>query len=102
MYSTKFISEITPKEVKTLIIEGKELSIIDVREYHEVCGGKIENAKHIPLGQIMQRFNELDKETEHIIVCRSGNRSELAAEWLQQRGLKVKNMLGGMIEWVRT
>ncbi|QOY36558.1 rhodanese-like domain-containing protein [Anaerobacillus isosaccharinicus] len=41
------------------------------------------------------------KDALHFIVCRSGNRSELADEWLQQRGLKVKNMVGGMIEWVR-
>ncbi|MFC4322990.1 rhodanese-like domain-containing protein [Litchfieldia salsa] len=73
--------------------------MIDVREHNEVEGGRIPGARHIPLGEILQRTNEIEKEKEHIIVCRSGNRSGLASEWLQDRGFKIKNMAGGMTEW---
>jgi len=70
-----------------------------VREQNEIAGGRIHGARHIPLGEILQRTDEIEKEKEHIIVCRSGNRSGLASEWLQERGFKIKNMTGGMSEW---
>lgn len=96
---TKTIPEIHPNEVKSLIKEGKNPSIVDVREFQELMVDKIDNVKHIPLGEVLRRYDELDKDKEHIIVCRSGNRSELACEWLEQKGFKVRNMVGGMIEW---
>jgi rhodanese-related sulfurtransferase len=98
-YTETKIPEVTPREVKEMIKQGKDPSLVDVRELQEVMAGKIENAKHIPLGEVLRRFDELDKDKEHIIVCRSGNRSELASEWLHQKGYKVKNMVGGMIDW---
>ncbi|TFB21407.1 rhodanese-like domain-containing protein [Filobacillus milosensis] len=93
------IEEISPEEVEELIKQGKAESIIDVREHNEVMGGRIPNARHIPLGEIIQRTYEIEKEKEHVIVCRSGNRSGLASEWLQERGFKIKNMTGGMSKW---
>ena len=93
------IEEILPEEVKKLLEKGVKLNIIDVREPQEVAEGKISEAKHIPLGDVLTRLNEIDKEQEHIIVCRSGNRSGLASEWLIDRGFKVKNMTGGMKKW---
>ncbi|GAA0467499.1 hypothetical protein GCM10008935_24290 [Alkalibacillus silvisoli] len=33
------------------------------------------------------------------MVCRSGGRSGKATQYLEQRGFKVKNMAGGMLDW---
>ncbi len=93
------LKTITPAEVEKLLKEGKNISIIDVRENEEVEAGKIPEAKHIRLMEIPDRLNEIEKDEEHIMVCRSGRRSENAGYFLQEQGYKVKNMVGGMLEW---
>lgn len=89
------IIQITPGEVEA----SADSSIIDVREPNETVSGHIPGARLIPLGKLLTRLDELDKSTEYTMVCRSGNRSGLAAGWLQERGCRVKNMQGGMLEW---
>ncbi|MCF6138350.1 rhodanese-like domain-containing protein [Pseudalkalibacillus berkeleyi] len=93
------VRTITPEEVDQLLKEGKNVSIIDVREDEEVAAGKIPEAKHIRLSEISERMEEINKDEEHIMVCRSGRRSENASLFLQEQGYKVKNMTGGMLEW---
>ncbi|WP_261130693.1 rhodanese-like domain-containing protein [Bacillus sp. Marseille-Q3570] len=93
------IKTITPADVEKLLKDGKEISIIDVREDEEVAAGKIPEAKHIRLMEIPERLGEIEKDQEHIMVCRSGRRSENAGLFLQEQGFKVKNMVGGMLEW---
>jgi rhodanese-related sulfurtransferase len=93
------VKQILPQEVEQLLKEGKKLSIIDVREDEEVALGKIPGARHIPLGQLAKRMNEIEKDMEHIIVCRSGGRSSTACQFLEAYGYRVMNMVGGMLEW---
>ncbi|WP_417168724.1 rhodanese-like domain-containing protein [Terrihalobacillus insolitus] len=88
-----------PSDIERRLKDEEKLNIIDVREENEIKTGKIPGAKHIPLGKILTRLDELDKEKEYIMVCRSGNRSSLASEWLTEKGFKVKNMVGGMSNW---
>ncbi|MFS1513330.1 rhodanese-like domain-containing protein [Chengkuizengella sp. SCS-71B] len=91
---------ILPKEVKNKLDQGLELNIIDVREHEEVAQGMISGAKHIPLGELPVRHHEIEQTDNIILVCRSGNRSGKALEYLQMLGLKnLKNMEGGMLEW---
>lgn len=93
------MKHILPQEVEQQLKEGRALSIIDVREHEEVAQGKIPGARHIPLGQLLERMNEIDKNEEHILVCRSGNRSGMACQLLESYGYCVVNMTGGMLEW---
>jgi rhodanese-related sulfurtransferase len=93
------LKEISPSEVKQLLKEGKKVSLIDVREDEEVAEGKIPEAVHIKMGEIPERLNEIDKNEEHIIICRSGRRSENVAYFLQDQGFNVKNMTGGMLSF---
>ncbi|MBN6188802.1 rhodanese-like domain-containing protein [Aneurinibacillus sp. BA2021] len=80
--------------------KGEEVQIIDVREPEEVAAGMIPGAKHIRLAELPQRMHEIDPNKEAIIVCRSGNRSGMACEYLMDQGYKqVKNLLGGMNGW---
>jgi rhodanese-related sulfurtransferase len=95
----KMIKQILPEELQEQLKAGKNLSIIDVREDEEVAKGMIPGAKHIPLGDIEDRVEEIDKNIEHIMVCRSGGRSTKACEILMAKGYKVQNMVGGMIGW---
>lgn len=91
--------EIYAREVNDQVNQGVQLNIIDVREAGEFAGGHIPGATLFPLGQIPGRSQELDKNVEYVVVCRSGGRSGLACEWLSSQGFKVKNMLGGMMSW---
>lgn len=93
------MKQLTAKEVETLLNNGEELNIIDVREVEEVAAGKIPGAVNIPLGLLEFRIHELDKAKEYIVVCRSGGRSARAAQFLESHGFNVINMTGGMLDW---
>jgi len=74
--------------------------LIDVREAAEYAFGHIEGAISIPMGELDDRMNELDGEKEIYIICRTGKRSDLAAQQLANAGYsKVYNVLPGMSGW---
>jgi adenylyltransferase/sulfurtransferase len=76
--------------------------VIDVREPQEWQGGHIHEAKHIPMQQIPSRMNEIPRDAEVVMVCRSGSRSARAQQFLMSQGYtRVKNLVGGMAAWKR-
>ncbi|WP_085524392.1 rhodanese-like domain-containing protein [Tuberibacillus sp. Marseille-P3662] len=93
------VKDIQPKDVQEKLEKGETLNIIDVREDEEVAEGMIPEAKHIPLGDVEDRLDEIDKGQEHIMVCRSGGRSGKAAKYLEDKGYNVLNMEGGMLAY---
>jgi len=79
-----------------------EIQLVDCREQNEWHAGRIEGALFLPLNQIMAGAgSELDKRKPVVVVCRSGNRSELAALLFQARGFEAYNLEGGMEEWAK-
>jgi rhodanese-related sulfurtransferase len=79
-----------------------DVQIVDCRETYEWAAGRIEGAVHIPLNQVMAGGgDDLDPGKPVVVVCRSGNRSELATLMLQARGFDAHNLEGGMEEWER-
>jgi rhodanese-related sulfurtransferase len=93
------MKEITASEVQERLEAGEILNIIDVRESEEVAEGHIDGIIHIPLGELQERIDDLDKDKEYFLVCRSGARSGKAASYLESVGFKVTNILGGMLTW---
>lgn len=91
--------QITPQEVATRLRSGESILLLDVREPAEWVQGHVAGAKHIPLGQLAERREELDPQRETIVICRSGNRSGLACELLSEQGYNVVNMTGGLNDW---
>jgi len=85
--------------------KNNNLVILDVRTEEELTGplGHIEGIVHIPLHELKNRINELDKfsDKEIAVVCRSGNRSNTATNILRMNGFDAKNVEGGMIEYRR-
>jgi rhodanese-related sulfurtransferase len=79
-----------------------QVQILDVREPYEWEAGHIDGAMHIPLAQVMagQEQGRLDPERPVVVVCKTGNRSELASVMLQARGFKAENFEGGTEAWV--
>ncbi|MCG1021976.1 rhodanese-like domain-containing protein [Sutcliffiella horikoshii] len=93
------IQTITTGELKKKLDAGEELYLVDVREDEEIEMGKIKQAEHIRMGDIPENLDKLDKDKEYIVICRSGRRSENVCHYLQDQGYKVRNMVGGMLEW---
>jgi rhodanese-related sulfurtransferase len=93
------MKKICAKQLEEKLKAGEQLNILDVREDEEVATGKIPGAKHIPLGQIPERLNELVKDKPYYIVCRSGGRSGQACAFLSAKGYDVTNVEGGMLAW---
>ena len=72
--------------------------IIDVREPFEWAMGTLPDAELIGLGSLFARINELDPDRSILFICRTGNRSGVAAGLLAQRGFKeVANLTGGLV-----
>ncbi len=77
-----------------------DVVVIDVREDWEYNSGHIPGAVWLPLGEIPNRLDEIPRDKTVIAVCRSGNRSSQATNFLRQQGFQnIHNMQGGMIAW---
>lgn len=92
--------KLTAEEVKAMLEKGERVKLVDVREQEEWEEGHIPQARHIPMGEIPARLQELeDDEGPIVFVCRSGARSARVCDYLHERGYSVVNMTGGMLAW---
>ncbi|AZN38378.1 sulfurtransferase TusA family protein [Paenibacillus albus] len=74
--------------------------IIDVREPAEYAFGHVPGAISIPFGALAERAFELDPSKDIYVICRTGNRSDMAAQALTELGFaKVTNIIPGMSQW---
>jgi len=77
-----------------------DIQLVDCREPYEWEAGRVPGAIHIPVNAIMAGAGgDLDKAKPIAVICRSGNRSELATMMLQARGYDATNVEGGMEAW---
>lgn len=91
---------INNEEIKKKLEANTPMILIDVRESAEYSFNHIPSAISIPLGELEERLNDLEKETEIYVICRTGNRSDLAAQKLTEKGFKkVINVVPGMSKW---
>lgn len=92
-------NQITNEELEQKLNE-QNVVILDVRETEEYALEHIPGSVLIPLGQLEERCNELSKDSEIYIICRSGGRSNEACHILQANGFtQVFNVVPGMINW---
>jgi len=77
----------------------KPAVIVDVRSPQEFVAGHIEGAVNIPLDQVatgIQSIRTLKKDSTILVYCRSGRRSAMAQDALEQQGYKRVIDGGGM------
>jgi rhodanese-related sulfurtransferase/TusA-related sulfurtransferase len=87
-------------DLETKLEANAKIVVLDVRETAEFAFNHIPNAVSIPLGELEKRFDELSKEAEIYVVCRTGSRSDLAAQKLAEKGFtNVINVVPGMSQW---
>ncbi len=99
--NNQLINEITPTELKQLLDAGDDVQIIDVREQSEYDTARLPNSKLIPLGQILNRMEEIDQTRDTVVHCKGGGRSARAIEAMQRAGFtgKLTNLKGGIGAW---
>lgn len=93
------INAVSPAEAQKKLAQKQKPFLLDVRQPEEFRTGHIPGAKLIPLGDLRARMNELPKNQEILVVCRSGNRSLSATRQLASAGYNAVNVRGGMIAW---
>jgi sulfur-carrier protein adenylyltransferase/sulfurtransferase len=95
------IEEISATDLKQRMDAGDDIQLIDVRQPEEWAFAKIEGAKLIPLGELMNRMGEIDETRETVLHCKMGARSARGVEALQRAGFKgnLKNLKGGITAW---
>lgn len=95
--------KINPSSVHEIIIDKGETVIIDVRTADEYESGHLANSINFPLNKLQSIINnreDINKDDEIIVYCRSGSRSQKAYEILDSMGYKnVKSMTGGIVKW---
>lgn len=102
MEKQTLVKEICPTTAKEWVKRGA--LFVDVREKEEVdkLSYDVPNIINIPLSTFEDWFNEVPKEKEVVVVCKSGGRSLRAAGFLINHGYtNVVNMEHGMIRWVQ-
>jgi len=92
------LSGIAPKvsifDVDTMVKNGAVL--LDVREVDETIAHKLPDSVNIPLGELKNKLNELDKNKTYIICCSQGQRAYNALRTLLDRGFKAMYLSGGI------
>jgi rhodanese-related sulfurtransferase len=96
------INEIDSESLHERIASGEDVLLVDIRTPAEIAQGAIPAALHLPMHLIPIRINELPKDREVVLYCRSGARSYQACAYMMQQGYdRVLNLRGGIIAWAR-
>lgn len=78
------------------LYQKESLSVIDVREVEEFETLHLEGAQNLPLSQLADIYDQLDKDLLHYVICKSGMRSARACQFLAEQGYDVINVQSGM------
>lgn len=87
----------TPEEVHA--VDGAY--VLDVREASELAQARLDDARHIPLGELAERVGELPRDRAVYVLCHVGGRSAQATRFLAQQGIDAVNIDGGIVAWYR-
>lgn len=91
---------INNEELEKQLQASKDITVLDVREAAEFMFNHIPDAINIPLGELEGRVSELNSQDKIYIVCRTGNRSDMASRKLTELGFShVYNVVPGMTGW---
>lgn len=75
-------------------------TLLDVRDANEVAVSRIEGSQHIYVGELNERWSELDTARHYTVMCASGMRATIAASWLTTKGFaNIDVYLGSMGAW---
>ena len=90
--------EIEVLELKKML-KNQEIVLMDVREPYEVEICNIKGSLFIPMNEIPQNIEQLDKEKRYAVMCHSGVRSLYVSNYLNSLGYSTLNVTGGIERW---
>lgn len=94
-------ADVTPHEAAGALQDDPELVVLDVRTEPEYRQHRIDGAKLVPVQELAQRLDELDRARRYLVTCEHGVRSRMACSLLGQHGFaELRNVVGGMAAWV--
>ena len=90
--------EIDVLKIKKML-DNNEVILLDVREPYEVGICNVKGSMFIPMNEIPQKLEKLDRETSYAVMCHSGVRSLHVAKYLIEQGYRALNVSGGIDMW---
>lgn len=87
-----------PADAARRLSDG-ELALVDVRDHDEWERGHVEGALHVPVEDLQSRARELPDDGPFAFICRTGKRSQMAADASARSGREAGNVSGGMEAW---
>ena len=78
------------------LYQKESLSVLDVREVEEFEALHLEGAHNLPLSQLADTYDQLDKSQSYYVICKSGKCSARACQFLAEQGYEVINVQGGI------
>jgi rhodanese-related sulfurtransferase len=93
-------TDLAPDRVAEMAAEGAEL--IDVRRPVEWEAGRIGGARNIEMNELTAAADSIDRERPVIFYCRSGNRSQMAAQAFREAGFDAYHVAGGIQAWANS
>lgn len=77
-----------------------KIEFLDIREKHEFDQARIPGSTLLPMSQINARFQEIPKDKEVVVYCRTGNRSaSLLGQLVQMGYTNLMNLEKGIVDW---
>lgn len=73
-----------------------DLHVLDVREQEEYDALHLDGVRLLPLSELADRYQELEKDYPYYVICKSVRRSARACQFLEEQGYDVTNVQGGM------
>jgi glyoxylase-like metal-dependent hydrolase (beta-lactamase superfamily II)/rhodanese-related sulfurtransferase len=97
------VPQITVHDLAGWMEEGREITVIDVREPFEWGEGHIEGALHLPMREAAARRSQVPADRPKAVVCSGGLRSSTVISALKKAGLgNWYNVSGGMTAWQKS
>ena len=90
--------EIEVLELKKML-KNNEVILLDVREPYEIEICNVKGSLFIPMNEIPQNIEQLDKEKRYAVMCHSGVRSLYVSNYLNSLGYSTLNVIGGIERW---
>lgn len=93
------MKEITVTELKRRMDAGEDIQVIDIRERNEYAYCNI-GVPNIPMGELMSSLDEISRDKDVVLHCKTGGRSSSMVQALMARGYdNVINLAGGIYAW---
>lgn len=96
------MEQITPRKLADRLQDAGQPAplLLDVREPWELEVCRISGSEAMPMGSVLARWMELDRDRETVVICHHGGRSWQVAMFLERQGFsRVANLSGGVAGW---